>query len=345
VRTHGVAQYIRMKRTVSVDELTDLVVRVFLRHGVSAENAGPVAETVVAAERDGALSHGLLRLPGYVSTLKSGWVDGRAVPVVTDAARGLVATDANNGFAQPALRASARLLRDKARNQGIAAAAIRDSHHFAALWPDIEPFAADGFIALAMVNGRARMAVWDGRRKILGTSPMGFACPRPGRLPLVWDQASSVIAQGEVLLAAERGETLPQGVALDTDGKLTTDPRAMLDGGSLVPFAGYKGSSIAFMIEIMAGALTGGCFGFEDRSGDYPGAQTPKAGQTVILIDPLRVPGNRYFERIESLFAALAESGVERLPAERRYARREKALRDGIAISDDQWAKLYELLA
>jgi delta1-piperideine-2-carboxylate reductase len=77
-----------MPQTVSVGELTGLVVRVFLRHGVSADNAGPVAETVVAAERDGAASHGLLRLPGYVSTLKSGWVEGRAGPAVTDAAPG-----------------------------------------------------------------------------------------------------------------------------------------------------------------------------------------------------------------------------------------------------------------
>src|ERR1700738_1516465 len=107
-----------MPQTVSVGELTSLVVRVFRRHGVSAENAGPVAETVVAAERDGAASHGLLRLPGYVSTLKSGWVDGGTVPVVIDAAPGLVATEAANGFAQPALRASAPLLREKARSQG-----------------------------------------------------------------------------------------------------------------------------------------------------------------------------------------------------------------------------------
>jgi delta1-piperideine-2-carboxylate reductase len=147
-----------------------------------------------------------------------------------------------------------------------------------------------------------------------------------------------------VLLAAQRGETLPAGVGLDAKGRPTTNPRAMLDGGSALPFAGHKGSSIAFMIEIVAGALTGGCFGFEDRSDEYLGAQTSKAGQTVILIDPRRVPGNRYFERIESLFAALAESGVERLPAERRYARRERALRDGIAVRDRDWARLQELL-
>src|SRR4051812_33193218 len=334
-----------MPQTVSVRKLTDLVIRVFLRHGVSADNTRPLAETVVAAERDGTASHGLLRLPGYVATLKSGWVDGRAVPIVIDAAPGLVATDAGNGFAQPALRASAPLLRDKARSQGIAAVAIRNSHHFAAVWPDIEPFAAEGFIALAMVNGRRRMVVWNGKRKVLGTSPMGFACPRAGKPPLVWDQASSVMAQGEVLLAAQRNQSVPEGVGLDAHGLPTTDPRTVLEGGSALPFAGHKGSSIAFMIEVVAGALSGGYFGFEDRSDEYPRAQTSKAGQTVILIDPLLVPGNRYFERIEGLFAAIAESGVERLPAERRYAQRQRSLREGIAVSDRDWAKLHELLA
>src|SRR5439155_13887146 len=137
----------------------------------------------MAAERDGTASHGLLRLPGYVATLKSGWVDGRAVPIVIDAAPGLVATDAGNGFAQPALRASASLLRDKARSQGIAAVAIRNSHHFAAVWPDIEPFAAEGFIALAMVNGRRRMVVWNGKRKVLGTSPMALPARAPASRP------------------------------------------------------------------------------------------------------------------------------------------------------------------
>jgi delta1-piperideine-2-carboxylate reductase len=267
------------------------------------------------------------------------------VPVVTDAAPGLVATEAANGFAQPGLRASAPLLREKARSQGIAAVAIRNSHHFAAVWPDIEPFAVEGFIVLAMVNGRQRMAVWDGKQRLLGTSPMAFACPRPGRLPLVWDQASSVVAQGEILLAAQRGHMLPEASALNAEGRPTINPHAVLDGGSILPFSGHKGSSIAFMIEIIAGALTGGPFGFEDRSHGYPGAQTPKAGQTVILIDPLLVPGNRYFERIEGLFEAVVASGVERLPAERRYAQREQSLRDGITVTDRDWATLQELLA
>lgn len=333
-----------MPDSIAVSDLTELVARIFERHGMAPENAAAVADSVVAAERDGSTSHGLLRLPGYVSTLNSGWADGRAVPIVSDAAPGLVATDAANGFAQPALRASAMLLRDKASRQGIAAVAIRDSHHLAALWPDVEPFAADGFIAVAMVNARPRIAAWGGKRKVLGTNPLAFACPRPGRPPLVWDQASSVIAQGEVLLAAAHGHLLPDGAGVDAAGRPTRDPHAVLDGGSLLPFGGHKGSAIALMVEVMAAGLTGGCFGFEDRSAEYPGAQTPKAGEVVILIDPARVPGNRYFERIEALFAALAESGVGRLPADRRHARRERALRDGIALSPHDRAMLDRLL-
>src|SRR5579872_6622877 len=130
---------------LSVEALADLVARVLVRHRMTTRNAGIVAAVVVAAERDGARSHGLLRLPGYVATLKSGFVDGAAVPAVADTAPGLVATDARNGFAQVALADSRGLLETKARTAGIALLAIRNSHHFAALWPDIEPFAAAGF--------------------------------------------------------------------------------------------------------------------------------------------------------------------------------------------------------
>jgi delta1-piperideine-2-carboxylate reductase len=326
-----------MPQTVSVGELTGLVVRVFLGHGVSAENAGPVAETVVAAERDGAVA-----AAGLCLDAESGWVDGRADPVVADAAPGLVATEAANGFAQPALRASAPVLREKVRRQGIAAVAIRNSHHFAAVWPDIEPFTVEGFIAFAIVNGRQRMVVWGGKRKLLGTSPMAFACPRPRPTTVVWDQASSVMAQGEVLLAARRGKMLPAGVGLDADGRQTTDPRAVLDGGSILPFGGHKGSSIAFMIEILAGALTGGPFGFEDCSPEYPGAQTSKAGQTVILIDPLLVSGNSNGSRACSMRSPRAVSNACPRSADMRGASSRCAPAFS-PVSNRDWTTLQEL--
>ena len=333
-----------MSTVLSVDELASLVASVFERHGVSPENARIVAGVVAAAERDGSRSHGLFRQPGYVSTLKSGWLDGHAVPVVTDAAPGLVAVDAANGFAQPALAAGAPMLREKARTQGIAALAIRNSHHFAALWPDVEPFAEEGFLALAFVNARSRVAPWGARKKFFGTNPMAFACPRPGGPPLVWDQASSVVAQGEVLLAATQGHELAEGIGLDSAGNPTTDPKAVLEGGAMLPFGGHTGSAIAFLVEILSAALTGGRFGYEDKSAAFPGALTTNAGECVILIDPSRTGGDDVGARLGGLFENLAATGVERLPGDTRHAHRRKSLQEGIAIPDVTYAVVQRLL-
>jgi LDH2 family malate/lactate/ureidoglycolate dehydrogenase len=155
---------------------------------------------------------------------------------------------------------------------------------------------------------------------------MVFACPRTGLPPLVWDQASSMIAQGEVLLAATRGHRLPHGIGLDAEGVPTLDPNAVLQGGSMMPFGGHKGSAIAFMIEVLAAGLTGGRFGFEDNSAAYPGAQTSNAGEVVILIDPLRIGESHFFERIELL---LEENRGER----RRAAPFRAALRTPRALA------------
>lgn len=329
---------------LSVEALTDLVASVLARHGMTPRNARAVAAVVAAAERDGARSHGLLRLPGYVATLRSGFVDGAAVPEVADAAPGLVATDARNGFAQVALADSRNLLEAKARAAGIGLLAIRNSHHFAALWCDIEPFAEAGFVALAFGNVKSRVVPWGATRKLLGTNPMAFACPRRDAPPLVWDQASSVVAQGEVLLAATEGRTLAPGIGVDRAGAPSIDPHAVLDGGALMPFSGHKGSAIAFMVEVLAAALTGGRFGFEDRSAEFPGAQTTNAGECVILIDPARTGGGAFVDRIETLIGALEASGVERLPGAHRYARRRHALAHGIELGERDHAAVTALL-
>jgi delta1-piperideine-2-carboxylate reductase len=323
--------------------LAALIARAFERHGMSARNAALVAAVVAAAERDGAASHGLLRMDGYIATLKSGWVDGAAVPVVTQPAPAIVAVDARNGFAQVALDAAREAAMDTVRQQGLAVVCIRDSHHFAALWPDVELFAEHGLIALSVVNTRSRVVVWGGTRKMLGTNPMAFACPRSDGPPVVWDQASSQRAQGEVLKARLEGRPVPEGVGIDAAGNPTTDPAAILDGGALLPFGGHKGAGIAFMVEILAGAMTGGRFGFEDESGNFPGAQTSRAGQFLLLIDPARGPGGDVPGRIAALVATLREAGAQRLPGDERHHRRARAAREGIEIPDTAHAKLLAL--
>lgn len=329
---------------IAFAELKTLLARVFERHGTSAEVAAVLADNCASAQRDGSESHGVFRIPGYLSTLASGWVDGRAVPQVEDIAPGLVAVDAGNGFAQPALAAARGLLLDKVRHNGIAMLAIRNSHHFAALWPDVEPFAREGLVALAFVNSMACVVPYGGRKLLFGTNPISFAAPRAGADPLVFDLATSAIAHGDVQIAAREGQLLPEGYGVDSDGRPTCDPAAILNGGALLPFGGYKGSALSMMVELLAAALTGGNFSFEFDWSQHPGAKTPWTGELLIVIDPSRGAGSNFAERTATLVREMAAAGQTRQPGDRRYRQRAESARAGVAIASEDLAYLRGLL-
>jgi delta1-piperideine-2-carboxylate reductase len=297
-------------------------------------DARTMAEVVVAAERDGTSSHGLQRMRGYVQSLDSGWVDACAQPVIRRSTTTMLSVDADNGFAQIAMALARTELMDIARQHGTAILAIHNSHHFAALWPDIEPFAAAGLIALSMVNTRPWMTVWNGKQKVLGTNPIAFACPRAGGDPVVWDQASSIMSQGDVLRHANAGRPLPAGIGVNAEGLPSTDAAAVLRGGAFLPFGGAKGSAIAFMVEVLVAAFGGGRFGFEDESASVPGAVTSNTGQFVMLLDPNANRGD-FAARLDSLLAAMQMAGIDRLPGDRRYANRRAAEREGIVVADN----------
>jgi delta1-piperideine-2-carboxylate reductase len=317
-----------MSDRISHPDLLARVAGALEANGFAAQVAAPIARTIAACERDGTLSHGLLRLPGYIEAVRTGWADGKALPVTVSKAPSMVVVDACNGFTHLALAQSRADLLARATTTGCAILLIRNAHHFAALWPDIEDFAAEGFIAMASVTSRARVTGWGGGKPVFGTNASAFACPRRGGPPIVWDQAASVMSQGEILRAAREGRALPEGVGVDAHGRPTTDPKAVLEGGALMPFGGVKGASVAFAVEVLAAALTGAPFGIESPA---PGTMPSKCGEFVMVIDPRRA-GADVGARVEPLVALVRESGSEHLPGSRRHERREVALRDGIVL-------------
>lgn len=329
--------------TLSFTELAQVLRQIFVRHGTSEEVAQVLSQNCARAERDGSHSHGIFRIPGYLSSLASGWVDGKAVPVVEDVGAAFVRVDAANGFAQPALAAAMPLLIDKVRNAGIAILAIRSSHHFAALWPDVEPFAEQGLVALSVVNSMTCVVPHGAQKPLFGTNPIAFAAPRAGGNPIVFDLATSAIANGDVQIAARAGRTLPAGMGVDRAGQPTQDPKAILDGGALLPFGGYKGSALSMMVELLAAALTGGNFSFEFDWSRHPGAQTPWTGQLLIVIDPDKGSGQHFAERSEELVRQMHGVGQERMPGDRRYLQRARSLAEGIEISAADWKQLQGL--
>ncbi|QJI29303.1 Ldh family oxidoreductase [Pseudomonas sp. ADAK18] len=334
---------VNASQTIAFTELVALLKQIFIRHGTSPEVAGVLADNCARAERDGAHSHGVFRIPGYVSTLNSGWVNGAAVPVVEDVASGFVRVDAGNGFAQPALAAARPLLVEKARSAGIAVLAIRNSHHFAALWPDVEPFAEEGLVALSMVNSMTCVVPHGADRPLFGTNPIAFAAPRADGPPIVFDLATSAIAHGDVQIAARKGERVPPGTGVDSLGQPTQDPKAILEGGALLPFGGHKGSALSMMVELLAAALTGGHFSFEFDWSNHPGAKTPWTGQLLIVIDPSKTAGQNFAERSQELVRQMHAAGLKRLPGDRRHRSRAKAVVEGISIDSDELSRLRVL--
>ncbi|WP_455926452.1 Ldh family oxidoreductase [Pseudomonas putida] len=330
-------------QTLPFAELVQLLQQIFQRHGAAPEVAAVLAGNCATAQRDGAHSHGVFRVPGYVSSMASGWVDGQARPVVEDVAPGFVRVDAANGFAQPALAAARLLLVAKAREAGIAVLAIRNSHHFAALWPDVEPFAREGLLALSLVNSMTCVVPHGGRKPLFGTNPIAFAAPCEGHDPIVFDMATSALAHGDVQIAARQGQAVPPGTGVDRDGQPTTDPRAILDGGALLPFGGHKGSALSMMVELLAAALTGGNFSFGFDWSRHPGAQTPWTGQLIIVIDPSKAAGNDFAARSRELVERMEDAGVTRRAGERRYRERARADAEGVRVGTEELSRLRGL--
>lgn len=330
---------------IAFADLVAVLQKIFVKAGVSEANAAVLAANCAGCERDGGLSHGVFRIPGYVASLNSGWVDGKAVPVIERAGPSLLRVDARNGFAQPAWAAALPHALDMARHQGAAVVAVRESHHFSALWPDLEPLAEAGFVALSMVTGLACVAPPGGRKPVFGTNPLAFATPVAGAHPMIFDFATSAMSNGDLRLAARAGHSVAPGTGIDRSGALSEDPKQILDGGALLPFGGHKGAAISLMVEILASALTGGQFSSEVDFSAHPGAETPRTGQVIIVIDPARGNNAVFTERVGKLIDSVRDAGQTRLPADRRYRTRETSEREGISLSVEQWDALARMAA
>ncbi|WP_330208383.1 Ldh family oxidoreductase [Pseudomonas sp. Z13] len=153
---------------------------------------------------------------------------------------------------------------------GVSIVALRNSHYLSALWPDVEPLARRGLLAISFLNGLPNVVPHGGHTKVYCTNPIVFTAPVANSEPFVVDQVTSVVANGEVRLHALANQMLPSGTGVDRDGKASTDHHAVLDGSALNTFGGYKDSSIAFLVEILAEALTGGQLSFENDFGGWP---------------------------------------------------------------------------
>jgi (2R)-3-sulfolactate dehydrogenase (NADP+) len=320
-------------------EANELVVRTLIRCRTDPDNARSVACALVAAEAEGLEGHGLSRVPIYAAQAKRGKVNGFAKPAIEWCRPAVLGIDANNGFAYPALNVAVKSLPQAARQNGIAAASIRRSHHCGVAGHPVERLAETGLVGLMFANTPAAIAPWGSAKALFGTNPIAFACPLPNRPPIVIDLALSKVARGNVLAAKQRGEAIPEGWALDAGGKPTRDPDAALTG-SMLPVGDAKGTALALMVELLAAGLTSANFAMEASSFINAEGPPPGTGQLLIALDPSAVGGATTIKRFSSLAAAIEAQRGARLPGDRRLEARKKAALEGVMISDTLLAQI-----
>jgi (2R)-3-sulfolactate dehydrogenase (NADP+) len=305
-----------LETRVSIFEAEQLVKKAFLKHGVTENVAASVSTALVAAEAEGQVGHGFSRVKDYVAQIKSKKINVGAKVKIEHPKPTSISIDADYGFAYPALDQAISEGALIAKEYGSAIVSIFNSHHCGALSVQVEKIANQGLIGVMMANTPKAIAPWGGKDPFFGTNPIAFAVPRITNDPLVIDLSLSKVARGKIMHAKKVNTKIPEGWALDSSGKPTTDPDQALKG-SMLPIGEAKGSALALMVEILAATLSGGrpsneASSFLDTDGDPPGV-----GQFLMFIDPGKDNGS-FYNRLEKLLINIEEIDGVRLPGNRR---------------------------
>ena len=330
--------------TLSLDEIEDLANRALIAAGTSESNARPLARATAATEADGIASHGLAYIPIYCEHVQCGKVDGQAQPVQSRPKPSVVTVDAATGFAHPAIDLGFEALVPAAREQGVAALAVRNSYNCGVLGYHTARLAADGLLAIGFTNAPASIAPSGGRRPVVGTNPFSLAAPDgEGGAAVLIDQSASVIAKSEIMKHAREGLPIPSGWGLDPDGQPTTDPEIALKG-SMAPSGGYKGVGVALMVEIMAAAMSGATLGAHASPFSGTKGGPPKTGQFFFCVDPGATSGGHFGERLQALVEEMRDQPGVRIPGDGRAAARRRAQTKGVEVNPATLEKINALL-
>lgn len=323
--------------SVSLATVESTSTEALLANGASPTVAASVAKAVATAEGNNNRICGLYYLASYCHHLASGRVNGTAEPEVVVDRPGAVRVDGKLGFAQPAFDAGFETAVAAAKTNGICGYAIEHTETATAIGYFTERLAAAGMVAIGSTNASARVAPPGGSTPVLGTNPIAMSVPDgEGGIAFQFDFSTSAVALGRITMAAAAGESIPEGWAVDADGKPTTDPDAALKG-SLVSMGGYKGYGIGLLVEVLGALLTGGRL-----SSDVPPLKTPEGpphnlGQFYIIIDPEGYGRDRFYDSLSGLVESITTQPGARLPG------RHRSPQDPIEVDQQLWDASLEL--
>ena len=340
---------------IRADILQAFVRDIFQAEGCSAAESERVALYLVRSNLAGHDSHGIIRVPRYVGWLRDGLLVAGRTPAVVTESEAFALLDAGYGFGQTAGPEAVDLGIRKAAQAGVAITALRHSGHLGRIGEWAERAAEAGLVSVHFVNvaGSVLVAPFGAVSRRFSTAPFSAGFPVPGEQPIILDFATSAVAEGKVLVAAQGGTPLPEGCLIDPEGRLSTDPSTLYGPpddsrvpdasaglGAIRAFGEHKGSGLALMCELLAGALTGsGCCG--------PGPRRFCNGMLSIYMSPgffgsedaFAAETRGYLDFYKSARPA-SPAGEVLLPGEPERRMRARRLAEGIPLPGDVWSSL-----
>lgn len=315
--------------------------------GASEEEADATAEVLAEGDLRGLSSHGILRLPYILRGLKRGTIAARAEVKIVRETPATALVDGGHGLGHYVATRAMGLAVEKAKEQGIGAVGVFNSNHFGIAGYYAELAMRENMIGAVTTTTDALVHPWGGVEPLLGTNALAVGIP--SEPPVLLDMAMSVAARGKLVDAVKRGERIPEGWAIDREGRPTTDPAEGLRG-ALSPFGGVKGYALAFVLELLAGPLVRASVGRGVKGTLEPVEGFCTKGDFMIAIDPTAfVPLEEFKSRVRDFIVEIKKSkkapGVAEImiPGEPELKAREQALRDGIKISEEVWGELKQI--
>jgi len=312
----------------SPSEAKELARSMLVRKGASAAMAEALAVATVGAEARGIKSNGFAHLKDYVDAMEAGRLDPQALPTITSPLPAAIMADANGGVTHLAFAQALDQIVEKANTYGMAMFACKGAFTTGELGYYTWSLAERGLVALAATNGPPLLAVPGASKATYCTNPVSFAAPRAGQMPLLIDQASSATAYVNLRMAAARGDTIPEGWAIDEDGQSTTDAKSALKG-ALLSYGGARGGTMALMVEILAAGMSGANWSL-DCPDFRSGSESPGCGLFVLALSPV-IAGGDFAARMASQSARLSEIGVH-VPGDSKSQMMTSAETDGIFL-------------
>ena len=329
-------------RALPPARLVAFVTATMQRAGCSAEEADSIARRLVDSNSVGHDSHGVIRVGKYLEWVREGWLKPNQPPSVVFESDAIAIVDGNRGFGQVIGEFATRLGIAKAAKTGIAMIGLRNCGHLGRVGDWAEMAAAAGQVSLHFLNtsGAQRVAPFGGRDRRLSTNPISIGIPIDDGDPVILDVTTSTVAEGKLMVAVNKGESVPEGWIIDRDGAPTTDPKAFYDGGALLTVGAHKGSGLSIVTDLLAGAVSTG------RSSD-PDDPVLRNKMLSIYIAPavyapdgwVTAEARRFVDWVKAS-PPMKEGEPVLTPGEIERRTRAQRLREGVPIDDKTLADL-----